>query len=110
MPRIADTITVLRDGELVGRLDTEQARPERIVSMRFGEVTHGGRPTDLTPGPRTVLEIRGLRCAGSLRDVSFDLAEGEILGIAGMLGSGRTELLRAIFGADPADGGEVVVE
>lgn len=110
LPRIADTITVLRDGELVGRLDTEQAQPERIVSMMFGEVTHGGRPTDLTPGRRTVLEVRGLRRAGSLRDVSFDLAEGEILGIAGMLGSGRTELLRAIFGADPADGGEVVVE
>jgi len=65
---------------------------------------------DLVPGSRTVLEVRGLSRGHAFRDVSFRLQEGEILGIAGMLGSGRSELLRAVFGADPFDEGEVLVE
>jgi len=109
VPRIADQIVVLRDGRLAGALNAPEARPEDVVRLMFGEVIRKERPRDLQAGARTVLAVRHLSRAGSFQDVSFELHEGEILGIAGMLGSGRTELLRAIFGADRFDEGEIAV-
>ena len=107
---IADTVTVLRDGKRVGSLPMSEADAPTIVQMMFGQVTPRHRPPDLVPGPEPLLEVRGLSRKGKFHDVSFTVRRGEILGIAGMLGSGRTELLRAIFGAEPPDSGEVVVE
>jgi len=65
------------------------------------------RPADLAPAGETVLEVRGLSRPGHFEDISFDLRRGEILGLAGMLGAGRTELLRALFGADAYQRGEI---
>ena len=107
---IADTVTVIRDGRLVGTLDMAAATPETIVTMMFGEVVRRARPADLEVADRPLLEVRGLGRAGAFRDVSFTLHAGEVLGIAGMLGSGRTELLRAIFGAEPFDRGEMLLD
>ena len=106
---IADTLTVLRDGRLVGRVEMTETTPERIVHMMFGEVVKRGSPTPRPARAAPVLELRGLGKAGLFHDVSFTVARGEVVGIAGMLGSGRTELLKAIFGAEPADTGEVVL-
>ncbi|MHC4248707.1 MAG: sugar ABC transporter ATP-binding protein [Planctomycetota bacterium] len=106
---IADSVTVLRDGRHVGTVDIDEATPEAIVHMMFGEVVPKERPADLVAGDAPVMEVRGLAREGKFHDVSFTLREGEVLGIAGLLGSGRTELLKAIFGAEPFDRGEIVL-
>jgi ribose transport system ATP-binding protein len=108
--QIADTVTVLRDGRLVGTAEMKDATPEWIVRSMFGEVVRKTRPGDLKAGEEPVLEVRGLGRRGAFHDVSFTLRRGEVLGIAGMLGSGRSELLRAIFGAEPFDEGEILLE
>ncbi|MCK5152829.1 MAG: sugar ABC transporter ATP-binding protein [Spirochaetales bacterium] len=107
---IADTVTVLRDGEFIGKIGIKEANPKRIVEMMFGEVEQRERPSDLIPGTSNILEIKGLTSFPHFSDISFSIKKGEILGIAGMLGSGRTELLRAIFGADPFNSGEIIFE
>jgi ribose transport system ATP-binding protein len=109
LQRIADTVTVLRDGQFIGAIPMSAATPQEIVRMMFGEVVPKERPADLRVGGGTVLEVKGLTSRGRFHDINFCAHEGEIVGLAGMLGSGRTELLRAIFGADPFDEGEVVV-
>jgi ribose transport system ATP-binding protein len=106
---IADFVTVLRDGRFVGTLPMAEASPKAIVDMMFGETTLKARPPDLRAGEETALEVRRLTREGKFHDVSFCLKKGEVLGIAGMLGSGRSELLRGIFGADPIDSGEVEI-
>lgn len=105
---IADTVTVLRDGEYIDKIGIEEANPKRIVEMMFGEVEQRERPRDIIPGTENILEVKGLTSFPNFSDISFNIRKGEILGIAGMLGSGRTELLRAIFGADPFYSGEII--
>ncbi|HEY3322211.1 MAG TPA: sugar ABC transporter ATP-binding protein [Planctomycetota bacterium] len=109
LPQIADTVTVIRDGRYIGSIPMQEATPQTIVRMMFGEVVQKERPTDLQAGTEPVLEVCELTQAGKFYGVNFTLRRGEILGIAGMLGSGRTELLRAIFGAEPFDSGKIVV-
>lgn len=107
---IADTVTVLRDGALVGKVSIDEASPKKIVHMMFGDVEQKYRPGDLTVGSYEVLRVRNLTRKPHVSDISFSVKEGEILGLAGMMGSGRTELLRAIFGADPFDSGEILFQ
>ncbi|WP_455383191.1 sugar ABC transporter ATP-binding protein [Salinispira pacifica] len=109
LPRIADIVRVMRDGEYVGEMPIADATPARIVEMMFGRIEHLERPVDVRVEDEVVLEVRSLTRRGAFSDVSFSLRRGEILGIAGMLGAGRTELVRSIFGADRADSGEVLV-
>jgi ribose transport system ATP-binding protein len=110
LPQIADTVSVLRDGRLVGTVQMKEVSHKDIIHMMFGEVNVQSRPKDIEIQEEPILEVRGLSRDGWYHDVNFELKRGEVLGIAGMLGSGRTELLRGIFGADPVDAGEVVVE
>ncbi len=110
LAQIADVVTVLRDGKFVGSVEFKDATPEGIVHMMFGAVVQKQRPTDLTPGTQPLLEVQGLSSGDKFRDVHFTLHQGEILGIAGMLGAGRTELLRAIFGADRAESGRILLD
>ncbi|MEA3335868.1 MAG: sugar ABC transporter ATP-binding protein [Chloroflexota bacterium] len=110
IPRVADSVTVLRDGRKIGTIPVEEATPERITSMMIGgawQRTEWQRDAKLG---RVKLSVRNLNRHGLLNDVSLDLRSGEVLGIAGLLGSGRTELLRAIFGLDPIDSGEIRVD
>ncbi len=108
---IADTCTVLRDGLFAGSVEMTQASPALIVEMMFGETAKAKRPArkviDRSDAP--VLAVRGLTRQGAFDDISFDLHRGEILGIAGLLGAGRSEVMRAIFGADPVDAGRVTL-
>ena len=106
---IADYVTVLRDGRFVGTIPIEQASAKVIVDMMFGETKIQSRPRDLVVGNEPRLEVENLTRHGKFENVSFQVRSGEILGIAGMLGAGRTELLRGIFGADPIDSGRVVL-
>ncbi|MEA5067650.1 MAG: sugar ABC transporter ATP-binding protein, partial [Christensenellaceae bacterium] len=107
---IADTVTVLRDGRLVGVEQVANIDHKSLIGMMFGDVEIRKRPADLPVQDKTVLEVRGLTRANRFEGVSFALRRGEVLGIAGMLGAGRTELLRSIFGADPFDSGEIIVK
>jgi len=109
--RIADRITILRDG---GRLLTERlsdVTPEEIVEGIVGRQIEGltyQEPAD-TDRRDVLLEARGLTSGSRVRDVSFSLHTGEIIGLAGLMGSGRTELARCLFGIDPLDAGQILV-
>lgn len=105
--QIADTCTVLRDGIFIGKVDMQSISREELVKMMFGDVEIKTRPADLKVGNKNILEIQGLTRKGVFEDVTFQVKENEILGIAGMLGAGRTELLKSIFGADPFDSGTI---
>jgi ribose transport system ATP-binding protein len=107
--RIADTVTVLRDGALVGTISATEATPAAIVQMMFGEAVPASRPSQGETHREPEMQVRGFSRRGAFEDISFDLFRGEILGIAGLLGSGRTELLRSLFGADPHDAGSVLI-
>jgi ribose transport system ATP-binding protein len=107
--RIADRVTVMKDGRVVGTEPTSELTADRLVRLMVGrEVAAGleGPPR----APRAVaLAVRGLTRAGVLGGVDLTVRAGEILGIAGLAGAGRTEVLRAIHGADPVDAGQVEV-
>lgn len=107
---IADDVTVLRDGKFIGKAEMDKLSHKDIITMMFGDVEIKERPEDLKVQDGIVMEVKNLTRKGKFEDVSFTLGKGEILGIAGMLGSGRTELLRSIFGADPYDSGTIFVE
>ncbi|HHV98720.1 MAG TPA: sugar ABC transporter ATP-binding protein [Clostridiaceae bacterium] len=107
--QIADTCTVLRDGCLIGTIPMQEATHKDIIKMMFGDVEIHTRPHDLKVEDDVVLEVKDLTRKNKFENISFRLKKGEILGIAGMLGSGRTELLKSIFGADPFDSGEIYI-
>jgi ribose transport system ATP-binding protein len=107
--RIADTVNVLRDGRHVGSLERSEVTTARMVHLMFGAEVLQTRPTDLRPAAHPAMTVSGLSRAGAFEDISFTLREGEILGIAGVLGSGRTEILRALFGAEPPERGTVEI-
>src|SRR5437764_2395258 len=103
----ADQITVLRDGVYVGTYKAQEIDPERVIALMVG------RPLDTlyakqagTPG-NVVLRVEGLRRAGVFEGISFEVRAGEIVGLAGLVGAGRTEVARAIFGIDRLDEGQV---
>jgi ribose transport system ATP-binding protein len=110
LQRIAGTVTVLRNGSLVGTIDIADATPSTIAQMMFGENLLKARPAELVARDEPFLEVKNLSKRGSFQNVSFAVKRGEIVGIAGLLGAGRTELLRSIFGADPPDEGELLLE
>ncbi|MEU6248571.1 sugar ABC transporter ATP-binding protein [Glycomyces sp. NPDC047010] len=111
LKEIADRITVLRDGEYVETLDAAGADLRRVVALMVGRelAGSGGPPRTGDPSRPVVLEVKGLGSKGLLDDVSFELREGEILGFAGLVGAGRTEVARIICGADKADRGTILL-
>ena len=110
LKRIADRVTVMRDGEYIDTVPAETTPVEKIIAMMVGRTLSDERPEapDHT-GSTVVLEVKNLTRGAEIRDVSFSLHKGEILGFAGLMGAGRTEVARAIFGADKIEGGEVFV-
>ncbi len=110
LKRIADRVTVMRDGETVGTVSAADTPVTRIIAMMVGRALSDGAAAqpDLS-GAETALEVRGLSRGREIRDVSFAVKKGEILGFAGLMGAGRTEVARAIFGADPRDSGDILV-
>ena len=108
--RVADRVTVLRDGRLVGTLPIAQATQPQLIGMMVGRELTTLFPKESVEIGDPVLEVRHLRRKGALEDISFVLRRREILGLAGLVGAGRTELVRVLFGADPLDGGEILLE
>lgn len=107
---IADTVTVIRDGQYIGTREMAEMDHQGILKMMFGDTEIRKRPDDIVAKEDVVLSVRNLTRDQKFENVSFDLHAGEVLGIAGMVGAGRTELLRCIFGADKFDSGEIYIE
>jgi ribose transport system ATP-binding protein len=107
--RIADRIMVLRDGEFVGVREKALLTPDEVVRMMVGRELGSGYPARDSQRGEPVLRVEGLTREPRFRNVSFELHAGEILGLAGLVGAGRTEVARAIFGADRPDRGSLHV-
>jgi len=108
---ICDTCCVLRDGIFAGKInDMRTATHKELLSLMFGDTTVNDKPRDLMVSDEVVLQVDGLTRGSAFRNVGFTLRRGEVLGIAGMLGAGRSELLRAIFGIDPFESGTIRVD
>ena len=108
--RISDRVTVMRDGAHVGTVAAAETPIARIIAMMVGrELTDEKAAIPDLSAAETALEVRDLSRGPELRGISFSVRRGEILGFAGLMGAGRTELARAIFGAEPADAGRILV-
>lgn len=109
--RISDRVTVMRDGEYIGTVNTRETNTEEIVKMMVGRVVYGDKKekSSCPMDAPTVLEVKSLNVGDTVKNVSFKLKKGEILGFSGLMGAGRTEVARAIFGADRRDSGEISV-
>ncbi|MFM0593268.1 sugar ABC transporter ATP-binding protein [Paraburkholderia dilworthii] len=110
LKQIADRVTVLRDGEYVATVAVADASVETIIGMMVGRtLTDVEPPNNSADKGDIALEVKHLNAGPLVKDVSFTLHNGEILGFAGLMGAGRTEVARAVFGADPIESGEIVV-
>jgi ribose transport system ATP-binding protein len=111
LKQISDRVTVMRDGKYIDTLMTQEARIDKIISLMVGRTIYESTPElPERPSQDVVLEVRNLNRGKFLRNVSFDLKKGEILGFAGLIGAGRTEVARAIFGADSPERGEILIK
>jgi ribose transport system ATP-binding protein len=109
--RIADRVTILRDGAYIDTVEAADTPLSTIIQLMVGrEVTQNAPDIPNTSVSPVALEVRNLSRGKDVRDVSFDVRKGEILGFAGLMGAGRTEVARIIFGADPRDRGEIFVD
>ena len=105
--KIADRITVLKDGELIGTVRPEETDENQLIKMMVGRTLGEFYPKRLNKPGEEILAVRGLSRLGSFSDVSFSLRRGEILGLFGLVGSGRTQVARCIFGADRFSAGQI---
>jgi ribose transport system ATP-binding protein len=105
--RIADRVTVLRDGRRISTHDTGSTQMDELVREMAGNELAERRPHLEVKHQGPALRVKGLKALPTVKAVSFEVQKGEILGIAGLIGAGRTETLRAIFGADPKQSGEI---
>ncbi|AAM24022.1 ribose transport system ATP-binding protein [Caldanaerobacter subterraneus subsp. tengcongensis MB4] len=107
--RIVDRVTVLRDGEHIITANFRDLTIDDIIRYMVGRKLEEKYPRVYVNRGKKILEVHGLSQGTRLKDISFDLYEGEILGFAGLVGAGRTEVARAIFGADKFDKGEILI-
>jgi ABC-type sugar transport system ATPase subunit len=106
---IADRVTVLKDGSFVATVDSRSTQRDELIRLMVGRPLQDIFPRRSAKSGRELLSLRGVGRAGSFRDISFSVAEGEIVGLYGLVGSGRTEVARCIFGADRPGMGEIRV-
>ncbi|HSW05994.1 MAG TPA: sugar ABC transporter ATP-binding protein [Aquabacterium sp.] len=110
LQRIADRVTVLRDGRSIATMTMAGTPLNTIIGMMVGrQLDQTARPAPKQRRGEVMLEARGLRRGTVIQDVSFSVRQGEIVGLAGLMGAGRTEVARAVFGADPIEAGEILV-
>ena len=109
--RITDRVTVMRDGEYVGTVNTKETTKDEIIAMMVGRTIYEDpkAASAVADDAPVVLEVKNLNAGSSVKDVSFQLRKGEILGFSGLLGAGRTEVARLLFGADKKESGIIFV-
>jgi rhamnose transport system ATP-binding protein len=111
LPRVADRVTALRDGSLVGTKLMGEVNRNDLIRMMVGRELSSVFPKVDVPKGEVVLDVKGLSCrASGVHDVTFQVREGEMLGVAGLIGAGRTELARVLFGLTPADAGSIALD
>jgi ABC-type sugar transport system ATPase subunit len=108
--KIADAVTVFRDGQFVGEEEISNVDEQDLVRMMIGRELNQIFPKIAVPIGAVVLEVRNLRREGVFEDISFHVRRGEILGISGLMGAGRSEVMQAVFGIERIDGGEFFVD
>ena len=110
--RITDRVTVMRDGEYVGTVNTKDTTKDEIIAMMVGRTIYEDpkAASTVAPDAPVVLEVEHLNAGSSVKDVSFKLHKGEILGFSGLMGAGRTEVARLLFGADQKDSGTIRIK
>lgn len=106
---LCDRVTVLRDGQHISTQPTSALNLDGLIRLMVGRTLSEQFPKEDFHKGEEVLRVEGLSQGTRLKDIKFSLHAGEILGVAGLMGAGRTELLRAVFGADPTDGGAIYV-
>lgn len=108
--RLASSATIMRDGKVAGNVRLADASTEDIVALMLGHSGHRDNQVTEPQGGKPVLSVRGMNLPPKLHDINFELRQGEVLGIAGLLGSGRTELLNALAGLEPYREGTVEID
>jgi ribose transport system ATP-binding protein len=108
--RVGDRFTVLRDGEYIGTLPVKEMKIDSLIQMMVARQIKSQFPWEKREIGEEILSVENLTLKGAFQDVSFSLHRGEILSLAGLMGSGRSELVRAIFGAYPPDSGVIKIE
>ncbi len=108
--QIADRVAVLRDGKNAGQMPIREATMEKVITLMVGRPLQQMFPKQQVPITDVVLSVRNLCRGKKVRGISFEVRRGEILGVAGLVGSGRTEMARALFGIDPKDAGEIRID
>ena len=107
---ICDRISILKDGQYMGTYEVKDMNEDKVIRLMVGrEMSEMFPPQTIKPKDNVILEAKGITNV-NVKDVSFQVHEGEILGLAGLVGAGRTELARAIFGADHKNAGEIIME
>lgn len=107
---IVDHVTIMRDGHYITEGRFQDFTMEQIIANMVGREITDQFPRDTVPRGKKALEVRNLRAGRMVKGISFDAYEGEVLGFSGLVGAGRTETMRAIFGADPIDSGEIILD
>ena len=107
---IVDSITVMRDGKYITEGRFEDFTMDEIIANMVGREITNQFPRDEVAKGKKILEVKNLNAGRMVRDVSFDVYEGEVLGFSGLVGAGRTETMRAIFGADRKESGEIILD
>ncbi len=110
VPEVGDRVTIMRDGRVVGSLPVERAEEATLVTMMVGRRLAEQVQRERKASGRRVMRVEGLATQARLRGITFDVHEGEILGIFGLMGAGQAELARAVFGLDRMDAGRILID
>ncbi|GMQ60416.1 sugar ABC transporter ATP-binding protein [Vallitalea sediminicola] len=109
LKQICDRVTVMRDGSYIDTKKMDEVTIDKIINMMVGRELYVSASEEITHSDEVVLEVNNLNLGNKVKNVSFQVKKGEILGFAGLMGAGRTEVARAIFGADKKDSGEIIL-
>ena len=107
---LADRVSVLRDGQFIGCVKVAEASREQLINMMVGRELEGGYPKNTAKKGEVVLELKNFTRKGVFENVNLKVRAGEILGMAGLVGAGRSEVMRALVGYDKLDSGEIILE
>lgn len=107
---LADRVSVLRDGQFIGCVKVADASREQLINMMVGRELEGGYPSNTAEKGEVVLELKNFTRKGVFKNVNLQVHAGEILGMAGLVGAGRSEVMRALVGYDKLDSGEIILE
>ena len=110
LQHIVDRVTIMRDGQYITSMNFKDTTMDQIIANMVGREIKEQFPRESCKKGEKILEVKGLNAGRMVRDINFALYEGEIVGFAGLMGAGRTETTRAIFGVDPKDSGEIILE